>query len=97
MIELEANFLKIVKEILRKHVPNRQVVVFGSRVKSKAKQFSDLDLCIMGTEPLASETLDNLREAFAESDLPIRVDLVEWASIGPEFREIILHKSEIFQ
>ncbi|HQY22803.1 MAG TPA: nucleotidyltransferase domain-containing protein, partial [Gammaproteobacteria bacterium] len=50
---------------------------------------SDLDLCIMGTQPLSLQQLGDLREDFSESDLPFRVDIVEWTTITPEFKKII--------
>lgn len=86
--------LKIVLEILQKHLPNRKVVVFGSRAKGPVKEFSDLDLCIMDKSPLSLEDLADLREDFSNSDLPFRVDIVEWANTAPEFRNIIENHSE---
>ena len=89
MLQLDPNYIHIVKEILKKIIPKRHVVVFGSRVTKTFKPHSDLDLCILGKTPLSFEQLANLRESFSESDLPIRVDLVDWATITPEFRAII--------
>lgn len=97
MIYLDEKQIKIVKEILKKNVPSRKIVVFGSRAKGAIKPFSDLDLCIMGDEPLSFEKLGNLREDFSNSDLPIKVDIVEWASITSEFREIVKADCETIQ
>jgi type I restriction enzyme S subunit len=38
-------------------------------------------------------TLGLLNEAFAESDLPWRVDVVDWASTAPEFQRHIADHS----
>src|SRR5438128_2084556 len=89
MINLRSDLLDIVKNILRCYVPDRRVVVFGSRIKSKVKPYSDLDICIIGDKPLSSATIENMREKFSESDLPIRVDIVDWAITSPEFRSVI--------
>jgi predicted nucleotidyltransferase len=89
MIHLSSQNIQIVKNILKRNIPERHVLVFGSRVTEKFKPHSDLDLCILGETPLSFEQLDNLRESFSESDLPIRVDLVDWATITPEFRKVI--------
>lgn len=89
----EAN-ITIVKDILKKHLPKRTVLAFGSRVKGNFKPQSDLDLCIIGENPLTFEELALLREAFSESDLPIRVDIVEWINITPEFQAIIKNNCE---
>jgi uncharacterized protein len=89
MIYLDDTNIKIVKAILKEHLANKKVVVFGSRVKGTIKPYSDLDLCIMDETPLSLEQLGYLKEAFSESDLPIRVDIVEWAKITPEFKDVI--------
>ena len=47
----------------------------------------------MGDTPLPLETSGALRDDFSESDLPFKVDIVEWAKTAPAFRTIIMaHK-----
>lgn len=75
--------------MLARHVPDREIRVMGSRVTGRAKPFSDLDLVVMGDEPLDFRTMGQLREAFDESNLPFAVDVVEWASASEGFRRII--------
>lgn len=89
MIALTQNELKIVKHVLKEILPDREVALFGSRATQHYKPHSDLDLCVMGKSALSLQTLSNLKEAFSESDLPMRVDIIDWASTSPEFREII--------
>ena len=90
MIHLELEHLNIVKAILKNRVPDRAVWFFGSRITPNYKAHSDIDLCILGDEPLPLTVLAQLREDFSESDLPMRVDLVDWASTTPDFRAVIL-------
>ncbi|MFT8723482.1 MAG: nucleotidyltransferase domain-containing protein [Acetobacter malorum] len=82
----------IVLRILNEIVPDREVRVFGSRVTGKAKPFSDLDLAIMGDGPLPLETRVRLEEAFSESELPWKVDVLDWKLAEIEFQKII-HES----
>lgn len=89
-IEVAPGDLATVLQILRGHVPDRQVLAFGSRVSGTAKPFSDLDLVIMGEDPVAPRALAALNEAFDESDLPFKVDVVEWAGTSEPFRAVIL-------
>ncbi|MGV4878130.1 nucleotidyltransferase family protein [Acetobacter indonesiensis] len=79
----------IVLRILNDIVPDREVRAFGSRVTGKAKPFSDLDLAIMGDEPLSLETRARLEEAFSESELPWKVDVLDWALSDQKFRKLI--------
>ncbi|MDE0103113.1 MAG: restriction endonuclease subunit S [Bryobacterales bacterium] len=77
------------RDVLRRHVPDREVLAFGSRAKWTAKDYSDLDLAIMGEEPLSLHASSALDEALVDSDLPFRVDIVDWARIDEGFRAII--------
>jgi type I restriction enzyme, S subunit len=89
LLDVRADHLKIVQEILRKFVPEREVWAFGSRAKWLAKEYSDLDLCIVGDSALSFRTLGLLEEAFEDSDLPYKVDVVDWATTSESFRKII--------
>jgi hypothetical protein len=62
-------------------------------VTGKAKPFSDLDLAVMGAEPLPSATLTALVDAFDESDLPFKVDIVDWAVTEDSFRGTIAEQA----
>ena len=88
-IAITPNEWRIVAEILWQHVPERQVWVFGSRTTGKAKSYSDLDLAIGGDIPLSLCLMGSLHDAFDESMLPYKVDIVDLAAISPEFRQRI--------
>lgn len=81
--------LTLVKTILERHVPGADVWAFGSRTTGQARKFSDLDLCIKADAPLGLDRASALAEAFAESDLPWKVDIVDWATTSESFRKII--------
>lgn len=66
------------------------VLVFGSRASGDARPFSDLDICLRRPEPIPDAEIGGLREAFQESDLPFKVDLVDFHRVEPAFRELIL-------
>ncbi|MDR3726609.1 MAG: nucleotidyltransferase domain-containing protein [Terracidiphilus sp.] len=88
-LDLRPGEWEIVRDLLRRHVPGREVWVFGSRVKGTAKPYSDLDLAILGDQPLPLSTMADLAEDFTESDLPFKVDLVDWATTSARFRKVI--------
>lgn len=77
-------------DILRAHLPEGVTVhVFGSRVSGKVKSWSDLDLVLEGTAPLPFSLIGALAEAFEESDLPWKVDLVDRKTVSDAFGKII--------
>lgn len=88
-LDIKPGDLKAVQAILRRHIPDREVWAFGSRVTGKVKPFSDLDLAVIGSEPVPAPILIDLKDAFSESDLPFKVDIVDWAETKENFRRII--------
>jgi predicted nucleotidyltransferase len=94
MIHLKPEQLRIVQEILADHVPEFEVLAFGSRVTGREKEHSDLDLAVLTTTPLPLRRLLRLQEAFDESDLPIKVDVVDWAAADENFRAVIRQACE---
>ena len=88
-IDLNPNHLATVKAILAEHVPECEVRAFGSRATWTAKDYSDLDLAVVGEGDMDWQTLGRLKEAFEESDLPMRVDVLDWHTISDGFRKVI--------
>lgn len=96
-IDLNPHDMEIVLAILQKFVPDREVWAFGSRVKWTAKPFSDLDLAVIGEQALPISIAADLAEAFDESELPIKVDVVDWATTSDAFRRIIEKDKAVVQ
>ncbi len=80
---------QIVLDILAPRVGNRDVFVYGSRARHTPRRRSDLDLAFAGPDPLPLALRAELADAFDASDLPYRVDLLDLATVTPEFRQLI--------
>lgn len=96
-IDISAEHWAIVRDILQQHVPQHEVWAFGSRATGKAKPFSDLDLAILSDHPLSLDVSASLRTDFSESELPWKVDVVDWATTGESFRQIIARDKVVLQ
>ena len=97
MIDVVPYQLKIINAILQKHVPYCEVRAFGSRVTYTAKNYSDLDLAIVGKKRLTDKILYALKEDFQESDLPFRIDILDWYTISKEFQAVIKRNYKVLQ
>lgn len=89
MIRIAENHLAMIKKILRAHAPDCEVRAFGSRLTDKAKNYSDLDLVVVGKKKIERKIMIALKEAFEESTLPFRIDLLDWRRISDNFKKII--------
>ena len=89
-IAIESEQLAEIHEILARHLPQGvPVAVFGSRAGGNPKPWLDLDLVLEGPEPLAFPLLGALAEAFDESTLPWKVDVVDRKAVTRAFARII--------
>ena len=88
-VSLSADDRRLVLRILAAHLPAAtQVWVFGSRATGRARRYSDLDLAVDAGRPLTLDETATLAEAFSDSDLPYRVDIVDWRSVDAGFRNV---------
>ena len=88
-IDLEPGILAEVKKILKQHIPELEVRIFSSRLVGKARKYSDLDLIVIPKKDTPAERLDELREAFSESDIPIIIDVLNYNELDASFRAAI--------
>ncbi len=85
MIHLAPRHLDLLQKLL--HPYDCSFYLFGSRLGTKAKPFSDIDLLYF--EELPPPALYALEEALEESDLPYKVDLVYYPSCDEVFKQLI--------
>lgn len=97
MIDLEPDHLKKVRRILSGLVPEYEVLCYGSRAQGIAKKYSYLDLAVMTAQPLSPQRLQTLSAAFSGAGLPFRVETVDWAATGKEYRKVIKKTGLVIQ
>ena len=85
MLQLSAEQRDIIAKIL--HLYPYTFYAFGSRVKQTAKPYSDLDLCYKDAIP--DYIVSEIEEAFENSDLPFKVDIVNWQQCSEEFQSFV--------
>lgn len=90
-MHITENDLAVVRSILRRCLPvDVQVMAYGSRVHGRnLKPFSDLDLCLKARAEIPAQSVTELRHSFEDSELPFKVDVVEWSRLSDEFRAVI--------
>lgn len=90
-LDLGPVHLERVQTLLREHAPWAEVWAYGSRVNGDSQEASDLDLVLRDPQNLSTpcSRLPELQTLFAESELPILIDIVDWARIPEHFRKEI--------
>ena len=97
MICVSESELDLILGIVKKYASDCDVLTFGSRYKHTPKDYSDLDLAfaLVNGQRLGIKRIGQLEEAFSESELPYRVDVVDYNAISLEFRVIIDRGNEV--
>ncbi len=92
-LDISPEQLQVALNILKRHVPGREVWAFGSRSRGRAHKYSDLDLAVIDDAPLSLKVLADIQDDFIDSDLPFQVDILDWASADDSFRaRVAAHK-----
>ena len=86
-LHLPARYLQMLLPLLRQHVPQAEVWAYSRRVTDDYYEASDLDLVLRNRSNLnqASDGIIDLQEVLVESDIPILVQVVDWARIPVSF------------
>jgi predicted nucleotidyltransferase len=90
-LNLKPEHLRLLRDILETHAPEAEVWAYGSRVNGGGHDGSDLDLVVRNPAGLdqPQKQMSALREALSESNLPILVDVLDWAGLPEHFRQEI--------
>ena len=90
-LDLPRRYREQIEALLREHVPGVEVWAYGSRVNGQSHEASDLDLMLRGPDlkRISSDQLTDLAEALEQSNVPILVQIHDWARLPESFhREI---------
>jgi predicted nucleotidyltransferase len=90
-LDISPACLATIRELLASYAPESEVWAYGSRVLGEAHAGSDLDLVLRSPGDLAApqKNVSVLTAALRESDLPILVDVLDWARLPENFRREI--------
>ena len=89
-LDLPLRYRKELEALLREYVPDAEVWAYGNRVNGQGNDSSDLNLALRSPnlEPLGYKYVE-LVEALEQSNLPILVQVHEWARLPESFRREI--------
>ena len=89
-IDIYPHHLSIITGILERYLPkNSTVMAFGSRTTGNAKKFSDLDIAIDSKTKLPADVMTNIKFDLEDSNLPYKVDVIDWNDTSEHFKKII--------
>jgi len=88
MIAITDSERKLIESIIRSEITGCAALAFGSRVNGTHTASSDLDIAIIASDNHPVPIWD-IKEQFMESDIPFKVDVLDYNQISDTFRRII--------
>ena len=88
-ITVSVRHLSYLLEQLKLYMPAATVWAFGSRVKGSNRTSSDLDLAVLCDKETAKKQLPKLNEVFIESNIPFKVQLLDFNRLPVNMQENI--------
>ncbi len=87
---------KEIKKIIFQHINPKQyqAFIFGSRATNKHKKYSDYDIGIWGKKLVPSNIKVLIEEALEESNIPYKIDIVDFSLVSSNFRKVALSKTK---
>lgn len=81
--------VQYILEQIKLYVPEATVWAFGSRVKGSHRPASDLDLAVLCDKETAKRQLPKLNDVFVESDVPFKIQLLDFNRLPENMQQNI--------
>ncbi len=72
------------------------IVLYGSRARGNARSNSDYDIALKSAEPISPAILSQIKFRLEESNIPFKIDIVDFLKISDELRRSILKEGVIW-
>lgn len=69
-----------------------KVFIFGSQVGGRSARYSDIDIGIESAKKIPWSKISLLEEALTESDLPYKVEIVDFNDVSENFKQVAKKK-----
>lgn len=95
---IESEHLEKVQRILALHFEGMEVWAHGARVTGvDLTPNTELELVVISERPLSFEVMTAVEKAFVDSDLPFRVDIMDWAKLPESLQKQIKKEHDVVQ
>lgn len=85
-LDLEERHKDFIINSITAIIPDVEIFIYGSRVKGKARKYSDVDIALKCDEEIPFDTMLKLKAFFSDSIFPYMVDIIDLNSISENFK-----------
>lgn len=98
-MEIEQKYLLRLKELVINSLKDREVkiILFGSRARGEGVPSSDVDIGIIPLVELEDKELAILRERIEDSNIPYKVEIVNFSEVSKDFKKSALKEAIVWK
>lgn len=89
-MQLLEQYKNIIIDIVKKHLPQCKVYLFGSRARGTNLEGADIDIALDASESVDLKLLFEITNAIEESKIPVYVDVVDLHTVSEDLKKQIL-------
>lgn len=78
-------------------IPEAKIYLFGSRARGTNAKWSDVDIALDAGKELDILRVSEINEIMVATNLPYKVDIVDFYTVSPQMRESILRDKIIWK
>jgi len=95
-IKISPKFKHEIIQIILKHISgdDLEIFLFGSFAQNKSRLSSDVDLCLKAKNKIDYALLLKIKSELEESNIPFKIDLIDFHAVDDEFKKIALQEVE---
>jgi predicted nucleotidyltransferase len=94
IIESEQKVLMDIVTLVRDFLNPKRIIIFGSRISGRGREYSDFDIAVEGTEMnIRNERL--LKDALDDKLGIITVDLINLDKVDSKFKQLVLQTGRV--
>lgn len=86
---IKPHYLVFLKAIFDEYCPTASILAYGSRIVGDCHTGSDLDLVLIPQCPDETPSINTIKEALTESNIPFFVDIFQFDTLPIAFQEEI--------
>ena len=98
MNSVENNYLRTAKDLTLQLLGDGEyaVFLFGSRARGKQSRSADIDIGVLGKTAIPDKLREQLLDDFEKSDVPYKVDVIDFFNVPEQFKQVALKDIEIW-
>jgi len=78
-------------------IPDAKIYLFGSRARGTHSKWSDIDLALDTGMPLPNVRVDEVKSVFAATNMPYKVDVLDFHSVSSDMQASIKRDGKIWK